>query len=153
MRITIMTLFPEFFDSFRTTSIIKKAIEKGHVELECVDYRQYTLDKHNHVDDTPCGGGVGMLFVVRVAPFHGILGVMVEGAPSDIKDHSVGLVHVGGHLIDPFQTDERIDDPEEGKGKDIVGMKHAGVSDGLLRILVDMGFSHSKHLVSKSRMG
>lgn len=65
MRITIMTLFPEFFDSFKTTSIIKKAIEKGHVELECVDYRQYTLDKHNHVDDTPCGGGVGMLLMVQ----------------------------------------------------------------------------------------
>lgn len=65
MKITILTLFPEFFDSFKSTSIIRKALEKGAVELECIDYRQYTLDKHNHVDDTPCGGGVGMLLMVQ----------------------------------------------------------------------------------------
>ena len=65
MKITVMTLFPEFFDSFQTTSIIKKALEKKRVEFECVDYRKYTLDKHNHVDDTPCGGGVGMLLMVQ----------------------------------------------------------------------------------------
>lgn len=65
MKITVMTLFPEFFDSFQTTSIIKKALEKKRVEFECVDYRNYTLDKHNHVDDTPCGGGVGMLLMVQ----------------------------------------------------------------------------------------
>ena len=65
MRITVMTLFPEFFDSFQTTSIIKKALDKKLVEFDCVDYRQFTLDKHNHVDDTPCGGGVGMLLMVQ----------------------------------------------------------------------------------------
>ena len=65
MRITVMTLFPEFFDSFKTTSIIRKALEKNRVEFDCVDYRQFTLDKHNHVDDTPCGGGVGMLLMVQ----------------------------------------------------------------------------------------
>ena len=65
MRITVMTLFPEFFDSFKTTSIIKKALDKQLVEFDCVDYREFTLDKHNHVDDTPCGGGVGMLLMVQ----------------------------------------------------------------------------------------
>lgn len=65
MKITVMTLFPEFFDSFQTTSIIKKALDAQKVEFECVDYRTFTLDKHNHVDDTPCGGGVGMLLMVQ----------------------------------------------------------------------------------------
>lgn len=65
MRITVMTLFPEFFDSFKTTSIIKKALDSHKVEFDCVDYRLYTLDKHHHVDDTPCGGGVGMLLMVQ----------------------------------------------------------------------------------------
>ena len=49
MKITVLTLFPEFFDRFVETSIIKRAIEQGHVEFSCVDYRQYTMDKHNHV--------------------------------------------------------------------------------------------------------
>ena len=61
MKITILTLFPEFFDSFQATSIIKRALDRQLVEFETVDFRQYTLDKHNHVDDTPCGGGQGML--------------------------------------------------------------------------------------------
>ena len=65
MKITVMTLFPEFFDSFQTTSIIKKALENRCVEFECVDYRAYTTDRHNHVDDTPCGGGAGMLLMVQ----------------------------------------------------------------------------------------
>ncbi len=61
MKITVMTLFPEFFDSFKTTSIIKRALERNLVEFETVDFRLYTKDKHNHVDDTPCGGGQGMV--------------------------------------------------------------------------------------------
>ncbi|MEG0737019.1 MAG: tRNA (guanosine(37)-N1)-methyltransferase TrmD, partial [Longicatena sp.] len=65
MKITILTLFPEFFESFQSTSIMKRAIEKGLVELECVNFRDYTLDKHHNVDDTPCGGGQGMLLSVQ----------------------------------------------------------------------------------------
>ena len=61
MKITVMTLFPEFFDSFVTTSIIKRAIERELVTFETIDFRAYTKDKHNHVDDTPCGGGLGMV--------------------------------------------------------------------------------------------
>lgn len=61
MKITVLTLFPEFFDSFTATSIIKRALDRNLVTFETIDFRQYTLDKHNHVDDTPCGGGQGML--------------------------------------------------------------------------------------------
>ena len=65
MKITVVTLFPEFFDSFKNTSIIKRALDAGRVEFETVDFRQYTKDKHNHVDDTPCGGGAGMVLSVQ----------------------------------------------------------------------------------------
>lgn len=64
-KITILTLFPEFFDSFQTTSIIKRAIEKEQVSLELINFRDYTTDKHRNVDDTPCGGGQGMLLSVQ----------------------------------------------------------------------------------------
>ena len=49
MKITIVTLFPEYFDSFQTTSIIKRALEHQRVELELVNFRDYTLDKHHNV--------------------------------------------------------------------------------------------------------
>lgn len=65
MKITMLTLFPEYFDSFQTTSIIKRALERELVTFETVNFRDYTLDKHNKVDDTPCGGGQGMLLSVQ----------------------------------------------------------------------------------------
>lgn len=65
MKITILTLFPEYFTSFVSTSIVKRAIEQKLVEVECIDYRAYTTNKHNKVDDTPYGGGAGMLLMCQ----------------------------------------------------------------------------------------
>ncbi len=61
MRIDVVTLFPEMFDGFVNTSIIKRAIEKEVVQIKVHNFRDYTLDKHNKVDDTPYGGGQGMV--------------------------------------------------------------------------------------------
>lgn len=66
MKITICTLFPEQFEGFVSTSIIKKAILQEHVEVKVVNIRDYTLDKHNRVDDKPYGGGAGL--VMRAQP-------------------------------------------------------------------------------------
>lgn len=65
MRITVLTLFPEYFDSFAATSIIKRALEKKKVEFETINFREYTKDRHNNVDDTICGGGAGMLLMCQ----------------------------------------------------------------------------------------
>ena len=65
MKISVITIFPEFFDSFQTTSIIKRAIENKKVEFETIDFRDFTLDKHRHVDDTPYGGGQGMVLACQ----------------------------------------------------------------------------------------
>lgn len=61
MRITILTLFPEMFDGFLTNSIIKRAIAKGLVDINIVNIRDYTLDKHHRVDSAPIGGGAGLI--------------------------------------------------------------------------------------------
>ena len=66
MKIKILTLFPKMFDEFKNESIIKRAIEKGVCSVECVDIRDYSLSKHHHVDDTPCGGGQGMVLACDV---------------------------------------------------------------------------------------
>jgi len=68
MRIDILTLFPEMFEGFLNTSIIKRAIEKNLVEINIVNFRDYTDDPHGKVDDTPYGGGRGM--VLRVQPIY-----------------------------------------------------------------------------------
>ena len=61
MKISILTLFPEFFDGFLTNSIIKRAIAKQQVEIEIVNIRDYTLDKYGRVDSAPVGGGAGLI--------------------------------------------------------------------------------------------
>ncbi|MCI6696369.1 MAG: tRNA (guanosine(37)-N1)-methyltransferase TrmD [Erysipelotrichaceae bacterium] len=66
MRITVLTLFKEQFDSFLNTSIISRILEKELCEVKVVDIRDYSKDKHRHVDDTPYGGGAGMLMRIDV---------------------------------------------------------------------------------------
>ena len=65
MKISILTLFPEMFDGFINTSIIKRAIENKKVEIELVNFRDYTNDPHGKVDDTPYGGGAGMVLACQ----------------------------------------------------------------------------------------
>lgn len=61
MDVTILSLFPEMFQGPLTTSLIGKAREKGLLNIEIVNFRDYATNKFHHVDDTPYGGGVGML--------------------------------------------------------------------------------------------
>lgn len=61
MKFYIMTLFPDMVMNGLNTSIIGKAMEKELLSIEAVDIRDYTLDKHRHVDDYPYGGGAGMV--------------------------------------------------------------------------------------------
>ena len=65
MRIDILTLLPEMFQTFKTESIIKRAIEKDLVEINIIDFRKYSKDPHQKVDDTPYGGGSGMVLMCQ----------------------------------------------------------------------------------------
>ena len=61
MKIDILTLFPNMFQGVFEESIIKRAIEEDKVSIQLIDFRNYTDDPHNKVDDTPYGGGAGMV--------------------------------------------------------------------------------------------
>lgn len=66
MKIDILTLFPEMFQGFLNTSIIKRGIEKGLLVINLIDFRDYSPLANKQVDDTPYGGGAGM--VLRCEP-------------------------------------------------------------------------------------
>lgn len=66
MRFDVCTLFPEMFESYLGQSLLKKAIDRGLVDVRLWDFRAFTTDKHNKVDDRPFGGGPGML--IRCQP-------------------------------------------------------------------------------------
>ena len=71
MQIDILTLFPEMFDGFLSESIIKRAIDKDKVKINIINFRDYTCDPHGKVDDTPFGGGPGM--VLQIGPIYNAL--------------------------------------------------------------------------------
>lgn len=75
MKIDILTLFPNMFTGFINESIIKRAIDKNLVEINIINLRDYSTHKHHQVDDTPYGGGNGMVLMVDV----------VYNAISDLK--------------------------------------------------------------------
>ena len=68
MRFTILTLFPEMFEGVINQSIIKRAREKGLIEINLINYRDFATNKHGQVDDYAYGGGAGM--VISVEPIH-----------------------------------------------------------------------------------
>ncbi|MAG11480.1 MAG: tRNA (guanosine(37)-N1)-methyltransferase TrmD [Parcubacteria group bacterium] len=68
MKIEIITIFPEMFESYFGGSIVKRAIDKGKIEIVVHDLRKWTEDVHKSVDDTPYGGGAGM--VMKVEPIY-----------------------------------------------------------------------------------
>ncbi len=61
LKIYILTLFPEFFESPFNVSIIKRAIDNGLIQIELINIRDFSRDKHKKVDDYPYGGGSGMV--------------------------------------------------------------------------------------------
>ena len=65
MKITILTIFPEMFESVLNSSILGRAREQGLVEVECVDIRPFSDRKHKNTDDYPFGGGAGMVMLAQ----------------------------------------------------------------------------------------
>ena len=65
MKITVLTLFPEVFDGFLNTSIIKRAIFKKKIHVNIINIRNFTKNKHKKVDDSPISGGPGMIMMCQ----------------------------------------------------------------------------------------
>lgn len=84
MKIEIITIFPELFSSFLNCSIIAKAQERNIVEVKLHDLRDYSTDKHRTVDDTPYGGGPGM--VMKPEPWFAALEDVWQYSPEDKPD-------------------------------------------------------------------
>lgn len=83
IRIDVLTLFPEMCESVFGTSILGKAREKGIVALNAVNFRDFSGNKHNSVDDTPYGGGGGM--VLKPDPIFAAVEHVLEMSSSPVK--------------------------------------------------------------------
>ena len=93
MNFLFITLFPEFIEQATSFSIIKRAVEQGLLTVSCINPRDFTHDKHKTVDDTPFGGGVGM--VLKVEPF----AAAIREAKSLLPNAAVVALCPGGNTL------------------------------------------------------
>lgn len=89
MKISIVTLFPKMIEGFLNESIVKRAQEKGLVEINVINLRDFAIDSYGTVDDRPYGGGAGM--VLRVEPIYKALQhvILSEERCDESKDLSI----------------------------------------------------------------
>lgn len=136
MKFDVMTLFPEMIESYCSYSILKRAIDSGVISVSTINPRDYTLDKHKKVDDTPYGGGAGMVLMAQpyvdayetVQKVEKSITVMLSPQGEPLKDKLVNdlaqydqIIMMCGHY-EGF--DERI--------RDIIQPKEISVGDFVL---------------------
>ena len=83
MKFDVLTLFPEMFEPLKQ-SIIKRAVEKNLIDINLINIRDFSEDKHNKVDDTPYGGGAGMLMKADV----------VDRAYNSVKSENAKVIYL-----------------------------------------------------------
>ncbi len=106
MKITILTLFPEMFTAL-DASIFGRAKKQGRLELEVVDIRSYTEDKHLKCDDYPFGGGAGMVMMAQpigsaiegVDPGHGARRIYLSPKGTTLTQEKVIALSEEEHLV------------------------------------------------------
>lgn len=101
MQIDILSLFPQMFDGPMNSSMIGKAQEKGIVNIDVTDFREFTTNKQHHVDDTPYGGGAGML--LQAQPIFDALDMVEQKHPEPGK---VILLDPAGRKFDQKVAEE-----------------------------------------------
>ena len=139
MRIDILTLFPEMCDTVLRESIIGRARERGLVELNCRNIRDYTLDKHNRVDDTPYGGGMGM--VMQTQPIYDCFQALCGEVGR--KPHFIYLSPQGKVL-----TQNRVRELAEYENLALLCGHYEGVDERVIEELVDEEISIGDYVLT-----
>ncbi len=139
MKINIMTLFPEMCEAVLSESIIGRARENGYVEINCVNIRDYTEDKHRRVDDAPYGGGMGML--MQTQPIHDCYKAICE--KSDNKNHLIYMSPCGEVL-----TQKKVKELAKFPEITILCGHYEGVDQRVIDTLVDEQISIGDYVLT-----
>lgn len=139
MKINIMTLFPQMCETVLSESIIGRAREKGLVEINCINIRDYTEDKHRRVDDAPYGGGMGML--MQTVPIANCYKAICE--KSDNKNHLIYMSPCGKVL-----TQEKVKELAKMEEVTILCGHYEGVDQRIIDSLVDEQISIGDYVLT-----
>lgn len=106
MKINILTLFPEMFTAVTDSSILGRAREKGILEINLINIRDFSKDKHNKADDYPFGGGLGMVMLPQ--PAFDALRSLKPGAKSDGSAAKSKMIYMSprGKILDQKKIEE-----------------------------------------------
>lgn len=143
MRIRIITLFPEMFDGPFGASIVSRATRDGLVEITTHQLRDYTTDRHRTVDDTPYGGGAGM--VMKPDPLGDAVADLKKqaAAAGELEPHVI-LLSPQGRRLDQRVTDE----VSEHESLILVCGRYEGVDERFIEAYVDEEISIGDYVIS-----
>ena len=143
MRIRIITLFPEMFDGPFAASIVSRAVTDGLVEITTHQLRDYTKDRHGTVDDTPYGGGAGM--VMKPGPLgEAVLDLKGSAADSGEPEPGVILLSPQGRRLDQAVTNELA----SSESLILVCGRYEGVDERFIEAHVDEEISIGDYVIS-----
>lgn len=139
MRIDILTLFPEMCSAVLKESIIGRAREKGLIEINCANIRDYTTDKHGRVDDAPYGGGTGM--VMQTQPIYDCFTALCEDIGT--CPHLIYMSPQGKTL-----TQQRVKELSEMDNIAILCGHYEGVDERVIEEIVDEEISIGDYVLT-----
>ena len=139
MRIDILTLFPDMCEAVMSESIIGRARDTGKVEINFHQIRDFAINKHNQVDDTPYGGGAGMLMMAE--PIYNCFQKVC--AEAGTKPHFIYMSPCGKTL-----TQERIKELSEKDNIAILCGRYEGVDQRVIDEIVDEEISIGDYVVT-----
>lgn len=139
MRITVITIFPEFFDSPLQVSLVGRARQDGLLDVDIIDLRQYGKGFHRQVDDAPFGGGPGM--VMMVEPLDQALAALPQS-------RKVLLAAAGSQL-----TQDRLDEWANVDDLTLVCGRYEGVDQRVADHLIDEEISLGDYVLLGGEVG
>ncbi|MGN1418749.1 MAG: tRNA (guanosine(37)-N1)-methyltransferase TrmD [Acutalibacteraceae bacterium] len=144
MRIDILTLFPEMCESVLSESIIGRARKNGFVQINCRQIRDYSADKHKRVDDTPYGGGMGM--VMQAQPIYDCFQSLCEEIGE--RPHLIYMTPQGKTL-----TQQRVKELAKLPGFAVLCGHYEGVDERVIEEIVDEEISVGDYVLTGGELG
>jgi tRNA (guanine37-N1)-methyltransferase len=139
MRIAVVSLFPLMLRDALRHGVVGRALERGVIEVECFDPRDYTTDVHRTVDDRPYGGGPGM--VLKVGPLRSALRAAERAVPSGARRVYLGA---DGHRFEQGKAREASNWP----GLILVAGRYEGVDERFLECDIDERWSIGDYVLT-----